>query len=320
MPPGTMTTPSTTANSTTNMAQTTQTQIKLQKLPQYLQRKSTKKGFEFTLMVVGIAGVGKSTLINSLFAYDIRREGRVLDVDQLLNRTVSIDRHCLQIQEKGVKLHLTLIDTPGYGDALDCEDSFIAVESYVEDQFKRYFKDECGFDRKNIQDNRVHCCLYMISPFGRSLTQLDKNVMLRLHKKVNIIPCIAKADALNKKELAVFKQRVMQDIDECGIEIYRLPELESDEEISIRQENQEIRDSIPFAIVSSTTTVEVNGHAIRGRLYPWGVCNINDPTCSDFIRLRSFLSIHMQDLKDHTNEVLYENYRSSFLVRITQDG
>jgi putative ribosome biogenesis GTPase RsgA len=40
-------------------------------LPNQVHRKSVKKGFEFTLMVVGESGLGKSTLINSLFLTDI---------------------------------------------------------------------------------------------------------------------------------------------------------------------------------------------------------------------------------------------------------
>ena len=34
-------------------------------------RKSVKKGFEFTLMVAGESGLGKSTLIDSLFLTDL---------------------------------------------------------------------------------------------------------------------------------------------------------------------------------------------------------------------------------------------------------
>lgn len=36
--------------------------------------KSVKKGFEFTLMVVGESGLGKSTLVDSLFDTDIYPE------------------------------------------------------------------------------------------------------------------------------------------------------------------------------------------------------------------------------------------------------
>ena len=40
-------------------------------LPNQVFRKSVKRGFQFTLMVVGEGGLGKSTLINSLFLTDL---------------------------------------------------------------------------------------------------------------------------------------------------------------------------------------------------------------------------------------------------------
>ncbi|RWS19999.1 septin-2-like protein 2 [Leptotrombidium deliense] len=76
-----------------------------------------------------------------------------------------------------------------------------------------------------------------------------------------------------------------------------------------------LQDSIPFAVIGSTSQVEVNGRKTRGRVYPWGVIDIQDEQYSDFVKLKTFLSLHMQDLKDATNEILYENYRATYLTK-----
>ena len=55
---------------------------------------------------------------------------------------------------------------------------------------------------------------------------------------------------------------------------------------------------------------QVNGKKVRGRQYPWGFVEVDNPKHSDFALLRRFLiQTHMQDLKDVTHDVHYENYR-----------
>ena len=77
------------------------------------QRKTVKKGFEFTLMVVGESGLGKSTMINSLFLTDLYRNRQLAPVSDRLVKTTEIEKTTLDIEEAGVKLRLTIVDTPG---------------------------------------------------------------------------------------------------------------------------------------------------------------------------------------------------------------
>ncbi|XP_027715202.1 septin-2 [Vombatus ursinus] len=250
-------------------------------LPNQVHRKSVKKGFEFTLMVVGESGLGKSTLINSLFLTDLYPERYIPGAAEKIERTVEIEASTVEIEERGVKLRLTVVDTPGYGDAIDSQDCFKTIIYYIDDQFERYLHDESGLNRRHIVDNRVHCCFYFISPFGHGLKPLDVEFMRALHGKVNIVPVIAKADTLTLKERERLKHRA----------------------------------SIPFSVIGSNQLIEVKGKKIRGRLYPWGVVEVENPEHNDFLKLRTMLVTHMQDLQEVTQDLHYENFRSERLKR-----
>ncbi|KAG4070619.1 hypothetical protein HA402_013539 [Bradysia odoriphaga] len=284
-------------------------------LPNQVHRKSVKKGFEFTLMVVGESGLGKSTLVNSLFLTDLYPERLIPGAVENQKQTVKLDASTVEIEERGVKLRLTVVDTPGYGDAIDNSDSFSAILEYIDEQYERFLRDESGLNRRNIVDNRIHCCFYFISPFGHGLKPLDIEFMKKLHSKVNIVPVIAKADCLTKKEILRLKCRILQEIEENGIKIYPLPDCDSDEDEEYKEQVRQLKEAVPFAVCGATTLLEVKGRKVRGRLYPWGVVDIENPEHCDFIKLRTMLITHMQDLQEVTQEVHYENYRSERLAK-----
>ncbi|GBP60057.1 Septin-2 [Eumeta japonica] len=187
-------------------------------LPEQVHRKSVKRGFDFTMMVVGESGLGKSTLINSLFLGDLYHNRKIPDVQDRIGKTTTIEKKTMEIEERGVKLRLTIVDTPGFGDAINCEDSWRVCTAYVDEQFRQYFTDESGLNRRHMQDNRVHCCLYFVPPWTHSLRQVDLEMMKRLHRKVNIVVLIAKADSLTAAEVKRLKARILQDLEEHQIQ------------------------------------------------------------------------------------------------------
>ncbi|XP_078404602.1 septin-5-like [Cetorhinus maximus] len=288
-------------------------------LPSQVHRKSVKKGFDFTLLVAGESGLGKSTLVNSLFLTDLYKDKKFLNTEERITQTVDITKHSVEIEEKGVRLRLTIVDTPGFGDAINNHECWKPVADYIDQQFEQYFRDESGLNRKNIMDNRIHCCLYFISPFGHGLRPLDVEFMKAVHAKVNIVPLLAKADTLTPAEVSKMKSKIREEIKSYGIKIYQFPECDSDEDEEFKRQDQELKDSIPFTVIGSNTVVEAKGRRIRGRLYPWGIVEVENPVHCDFVRLRNMLiRTHMQDLKDVTRDVHYENYRAQCIQSMTR--
>ncbi|XP_061606874.1 septin-5-like isoform X2 [Phyllopteryx taeniolatus] len=288
-------------------------------LPNQVHRKAAKKGFTFTLMVAGESGLGKSTLIDSLFLADLYKDRKIPAAEERIRQTVSTVKRTVSIEEKGVKLRLSVVDTPGFGDAVDNTRSWKHLEDYVERQFDQFFRDESGLDRRNIRDNRVHCCLYFISPHGHGLRPLDVECLRALHDKVNVVPVLAKADSLTQVEVRRKKSKVREELRRFGINIYPFAGCDSDDDDDFKRRDRLLKDSVPFAVIGSGVLAESRGRRVKGRTYPWGVAEVESPAHSDFLLLRDMLvRTHMQDLKDVTRESHYENYRACCIRNMTR--
>ncbi|XP_041375525.1 septin-7-like isoform X2 [Gigantopelta aegis] len=287
-------------------------------LPNQVYRKSVKRGFDFTLMVVGESGLGKSTLINSLFVTDLYCQEYV-GPSHRIKKTVSVETTNVVIKENGVTLRLTIVDTPGFGDAVDNSNCWQPVTDFIDSKYEEFLNAESRVSREPIiPDHRVHTCLYFISPTSHGLKPLDVEFMKRLHDKVNIVPLIAKADTLTPDECRDFKKTILNEIAQHRIKIYEFPDTDDDDE---NKQSIKMKDRVPFAVVGSNRVLDVGGKRVRGRQYPWGIVEVENLEHNDFVALRNMvIRTHMQDLKDVTNNVHYENYRYGKLAPVGGDG
>lgn len=326
-------------------------------------RKDAKKGIKFTFMVVGELGTGKTTFINSLLNKKVvshrfeKNANTVGDTKTLtftsaksvaLPSTAILTRNEFNpntaneepgialtetkiemVDDDDMKLLLTVIDTPGFGENLNNELCFVEIENYLKQQFDLVLAEETRIKRNpRFSDTRVHVLLYFITATGHGLRELDINCMKRLSKYVNIIPVISKADSFTESELATFKRQIKVDIEKFNVPVFQfdsyLDEYDENEDYELIQECKFLSKLQPFAIISSEDDYEVKDihtgatKTIKARKYPWGLVDINDPHYSDFPVLKSvILGSHLQDLKDLTHDFLYETYRTERLTKVT---
>ena len=191
------------------------------------------------MLGLGESGLGKSTLVNTLFNTALYPPKSVLDPSTERPKTVNIESISADIEESGVRLKLTVVDTPGFGDFVNNSQSWQPILNNIEARFDAYLDQESRVNRAKLVDNRVHACLYFIEPTGHSLKSLDIEYMKRLCGKVNLIPVIAKADTLSEEETVAFKERILRDLEYHGVDIYRAPQYDNEDEETIA-ENEEI--------------------------------------------------------------------------------
>ncbi|KAI2660963.1 Septin-8 [Labeo rohita] len=254
-------------------------------LPDQLVNKSTSQGFCFNILCIGETGIGKSTLMDTLF-------------------NTNFENFESSHFEPKVKLRAQ---------------TYQHIVDYIDTQFESYLQEELKIKRSlhNYHDSRIHACLYFIAPSGHSLKSLDLVTMKKLDSKVNIIPVIAKADTISKSELHKFKIKIMSELVSNGVQIYQFPiddetvakintamNVSSDAHAEINYKKQQEKG---FICAVFTFNNPKGSSSVRcGREYG-GVENENH---CDFVKLREMLiCVNMEDLREQTHTRHYELYR-----------
>jgi len=293
-------------------------------LPDQVVNKATGAGFCFNILCVGETGIGKSTLMNTLFNTSFDDDPRPHDLPG-----VRIRANSYELAESNVRLKLTLVDTVGFGDQINKDQSYKPIVDYIDQQFEAYLQEELKVKRNlyNYSDSRIHTCLYFIAPTGHSLKSLDLVTMKALVEKVNIIPIIAKSDTISKEELAKFKLKIMSELLGAGIQTYQFPTVEKDtdhwmfykrqDDQSISATNAKMNGMLPFAVVGSMDEVKIGNKMVRARQYPWGTVQVENESHCDFNHLREMLlRVNLEDLRSTTHTKHYELYRRNKLVEM----
>ncbi|KAK3778709.1 hypothetical protein RRG08_012981 [Elysia crispata] len=272
-------------------------------LPDQLVNKSVSQGFCFNILCVGETGIGKSTMMDTLFNTNFDSTPSSHDLPG-----VKLKAHTYDLHESNVRLKLTIVDSVAFGDQINKQNSWKPIVDYIDAQFDSYLHEELKIKRMlhTYHDTRVHACLYFIAPTGHSLKALDLVTMKKLDTKVNIIPVIAKADTITKTELQKFKTKLMSELVSNGVHIYQFP---TDDE-TVSDTNATMNQHLPFAVVGSNDEVKIGNKMVKARQYPWGTVQVENENHCDFVKLREMLiRTNMEDLREVTHSKHFELYR-----------
>lgn len=281
-------------------------------LPGQLVRKSAKKGFTFNIMSVGQPGLGKTALLSALFGKDLRTRDERIDgelTENQLNPPIVLVPKTFELEER-VKLSLTVVDCKNYGEGLYLKDNHLPLVQDIDSRFADFHKRESGYNRREIKDNIIHCLFFFISPIGYGLTKPDIEFLKAVHNRVNIVPIIAKAEALTASERVAFKQRIKDDFERHHIKVYQISDPDPDDADEMKREIKEIQDAMPFAVCSINRRPD---NSLAEISYEWGKVDCYDREHSDFLLLKSMLNNQMTDLCESTHDIFYEEYRVNMM-------
>lgn len=291
-------------------------------------RKTLKKSIVFSVMVVGLSGSGRSTLINTLCGGNLIVPTSLTALQDPYTRKLTLRHENVELEDNdGHKILFNIIDTPNFANLIDCNEDFKTVVDFIRHQYDEVLLEESRVRRNpRFKDGRIHALLYMIQPTGHGLSEVDVKFLSHVSNLVNVIPVIAKADSLTRQELQLNKQLILEDLKSYDIKYFKFNEYEYEDEYmddEIVEYNKYLNSLIPFAIIGANTYQENTGGGddeddilklrVLNPLYAKPI-NVENPDYNDFTILKNVLLItHLSELKELTHDTIYENYRTEAL-------
>ncbi|OBA17027.1 Septin, partial [Metschnikowia bicuspidata var. bicuspidata NRRL YB-4993] len=258
-----------------------------------------RKGAQFTMILAGCRGTGKTTFLNTLVGEELESEITTCEPMQVRDRKY-------HLQEDKFDMDLTVVDMPDFGANIDNQNTWLPLVKYIEYQYRSYLIQEEQPLRHQLKDNRVHVCVYFINPTNTELSSLDIESMKEISKRVSLIPVIARSDTLNKDELHNFKNIITKTLKQNEIEVCKY--------VTDTFATEKINTHSPYAIIGSNVLyTNPDGKLVRARKYGWGMVEVENSDHCDFVHIRDLLmSEHLLDLIS-AMETHYILFRQRFL-------
>jgi len=257
------------------------------------QQKQARHPVRFNIMVAGESGLGKSTFIDCFLETGFEVGTVIRDPT-------------LEIQEKegtrsynGITLKVTLIDTPGYTHSISLEEWYKPIKKNITDRFDAHKEDKRKHQRNKllasqpIDDRRVHVILYFLS--GPRIRGRDMQMMKNLQKYTSIIPILARGDSYTIEEIKEIKTQLIFKASNYRVRWFDFAEALKDSPEKLNDlNNGRLGPCPPFLVISSVNKVEIGPNQyVYGRKYEYGICDIENPSHSDFRLLQTLLGGHI---------------------------
>lgn len=257
-------------------------------LPNLMYNKFTERGCIFNIMAVGSHGLGKTTFLNQLLGSKIlkldpfppKEDNQFWHTEEICNIQTSL----VKILEGDFMMEMNITEVDGVGDCIDNSNCYVPIINLLEKNFDDYHEKFKKSVVSQIDDKRVHLCLYFLEPIS-TIKLSDLENLTKISKYYTIIPIIAKADLINPENISKIKHNHTEILKANNIPFF---------------EDSESTARAPFFIFTQDRSDSG---------YTWCSAPMSNSKINDFVLLRRLIMENCVNvIKKETNNY-YDNYR-----------